>query len=131
MNTRPCALVVDDDALMRDMVACLLDRLGFETRTALDADEALFAVQSRPFAAIVCDLHMPRRDGFALARAVRRMRPETPLVLTTSFGAPSTPREAESAGAGAYLPKPFSSADLREAIARAARVAEARLSASN
>lgn len=121
MADRPSVLVVDDDAPMREMVACLLDRLGFSAETALDADEALFALQARPFDAVVCDVHMPRRDGFNLARVLRRMRPATPLVLMTSYGAPTTAAEAERAGAGALLAKPFSSRELGEALARAAR----------
>ena len=116
---RPCVLVVDDDAAMREMVACLLDRVGFDTRCAVDADEALFALQSHPFAAVVCDLYMPRRDGFCLARVLRRIRPDTPLVLMTAYGNATTAVEAERAGAGAFLSKPFSSARLHEAIVRA------------
>ena len=121
MGRRPCVLVVDDDAAMREMVACLLDRLGFEAKTAFDADEALFALQARPFDAVVCDLHMPRRDGFDLARVLREMRPATPLVLMTGYGARGTAAEAARAGAGAYLEKPFSSRQLHEALACAAR----------
>jgi len=130
MARRPCVLVVDDDAAMREMVACLLDRLGFDAQTAFDADEALFALQARPFHAVVCDLHMPRRDGFSLARVAREMRPATPLVLMTSYGAPGTAGEAERAGAGALLAKPFSSRQLGEALARAARASAPPASAS-
>jgi len=121
MDERPCVLVVDDDAAMREMVACLLDRLGFAAQTAIDADEALFTLHARRFHAVVCDLHMPRRDGFGLARVLRRIRPDVPLVLISSYGGPATAAEAVRAGAGAYLAKPFSSAALREAIEVAIR----------
>ena len=113
---RQCVLVVDDDAAMREMIACLLDRLGFAAETAIDADEALFALEARRFYAVVCDLHMPRRDGFGLARVMRRIRPDVPLVLISSYGGPATAAEAVRAGAGAFLAKPFSSAALRDAI---------------
>lgn len=128
---RPCVLVVDDDAPMREMLACLLERLGFAAQTAVDADEALFALQARRFHAVVCDLHMPRRDGFGLARVLRRIRPDVPLVLISSYGGPATAAEAAAAGAGAFLAKPFSSAALREAIERATLALAERPSASS
>lgn len=131
MEQRPCVLVVDDDAPMREMVACLVERLGFAAKTAPDADAALFALQAKPFAAVVCDLHMPRRDGFEMARVLRQMRPATPLVLMTGHGAPGTAREARRAGAGAVLAKPFSSRELGEALASAARALEAAPTASS
>jgi CheY-like chemotaxis protein len=126
---RPCVLVVDDDPAMREMLACLLDRLGYAAQTAIDAEEALFALEARRFHAVVCDLHMPRRDGFGLARVLRRIRPDVPLVLISSFAGPDTAAEAVRAGAGAFLAKPFSSAALREAI-EAAKVALASGSSS-
>ena len=121
MQGRPRVLVVDDDAAMREMVVCMLDCSGFEAEAAFDADAALFALQERPFDAVVCDLHMPHRDGFSLLRAVPWVRPGTPVVLMSSFGSPETRAEAKRAGAGAYLSKPFSSGRLLDAIAEARR----------
>jgi CheY-like chemotaxis protein len=126
---RPCVLVVDDDAPMREMLACLLERLGLAAQTAIDADEALFALQACRFHAVVCDLHMPRRDGFGFARVLRRIRPDVPLVLMSSYTGPDTAAEAERAGAGALLSKPFSSAALRAAL-EAAKLALASGSSS-
>ncbi|MGH8311078.1 MAG: response regulator, partial [Steroidobacteraceae bacterium] len=71
MTTRRTVLVVEDDGAMRDMLACLLDSLGYEPSAVADADTALFALRARAFDAVVSDLHMPQRDGFALARALR------------------------------------------------------------
>jgi DNA-binding NtrC family response regulator len=119
MAERPRILVVDDDPAMREMLVCMLECSGYDAVGATDADDALFALQAHPFAAVVCDLHMPRRDGFSLLRAVPWVRPGTPVVLMTSFGSAETRAEAERAGAGAYLSKPFSSARLLEAIAQA------------
>ncbi len=121
MPNRPRVLVVDDDAAMRDMVVCMLDFSGYDAEAAFDGDAALFALQAQPFDAVVCDVHMPRRDGFAVARALPWVRPGTPVVLMSSFGGPETRAEAERAGAGAYLSKPFSSGRLVEAIAEARR----------
>jgi DNA-binding response OmpR family regulator len=112
-------LVIDDDAPMRAMVVCMLESAGFEAQAAADADEALFALQAQPYAIAVCDVHMPRRDGFAFARAAHAIRPTMPVVLMSSFGCGSTRREAFAAGAADFIAKPFSSLELRNAMSAA------------
>ena len=119
MADRPRALVIDDDAAMREMVVCMLDCAGFDAEPAADADEGLFALQARPYAVAVCDVHMPRRDGLEFTRAAHRIRPATPVVLMTSFGSDRTRADGAAAGAICLLSKPFSIRELREAIATA------------
>jgi two-component system response regulator MprA len=119
MEHRPRALVIDDDAAMREMVVCMLDCAGFDAEAAVDADEGLFALQARPYAVAVCDVHMPRRDGLEFTRAAHRIRPATPVVLMTSFGCDRTRADGAAAGAIGLLSKPFSIRELREAVAAA------------
>jgi DNA-binding response OmpR family regulator len=108
--------VIDDDAAMREMVACMLDCAGFDAEAAVDADEGLFALQGRPYTVAICDVHMPRRDGLAFTRAAHRIRPATPVVLMTSFACDHTRADGAAAGAVGLLSKPFSIRELREAI---------------
>ena len=131
MIQRPRVLVVDDDAAMREMLVGMLECAGFDAEAALDADAALFALQRRPFAAVICDIHMPSRDGFSLARALRWVRGSTPLVLMTSFGGAHTRAESQRSGAGAFLSKPFSSVQLRDAIDEACTASTRRARASS
>lgn len=119
MAQRPRALVIDDDAAMREMVACMLDCAGFDAEAAANADEALFALQARPYAVAVCDVHMPLRDGLAFTRAARRIRPDTAVVLMTSFGCDRTRADGAAAGAVGLLSKPFSIRELRDAVGAA------------
>jgi DNA-binding response OmpR family regulator len=119
MEQRPRALVVDDDAAMRAMVACMLDCAGFDAEPAADADEGLFALQARPYAVAVCEVHMPRRDGLSFARAAHRIRPGTPVVLMTSFACGRTRADSAAAGAAGLLSKPFSIRELRETVGAA------------
>jgi len=119
MEQRPRALVIEDDAAMREMVVCMLDCAGFDGEAAADADEALFALQARPYAVAVCDVHMPRRDGFAFVRAAHRIRPGTPVLLMSSFGCDATRADAAAAGAAGFIAKPFSIRQLREAVSTA------------
>jgi CheY-like chemotaxis protein len=127
-DRRAKVLVIDDDLAMRDLVVCMLETCGLEVEPAADADEALFALQARPYDLVVSDIYMPRRDGFEVARAARRIRPETSIVLMSSFGGAATRAESEAAGADAFVSKPFSIAQLRDAV-RAALAKHATASA--
>ncbi len=127
-DRRAKVLVIDDDVAMRDMVACMLETCGLEVQPVADADEALFALQAHPYDLVVSDIYMPRRDGFEVARAARRIRPSTSIVLMSSFGSEATRSESEAAGADAFVSKPFSIAQLREAV-RAALAKHAKASA--
>jgi DNA-binding response OmpR family regulator len=116
MERRPRVLVIDDDPAMREVVVCMLDVSGFDAEPAANADEALFALQARPYELAVCDIYMPRRDGFGFVRAARRIRPTTPIVLMSSFGCNVTRAESEAAGAVGFISKPFSIGQLRDAV---------------
>jgi two-component system response regulator AtoC len=112
-------MVVDDDPAMREMVVCMLDCAGFDAEAAADGDEALFAVQARPYDLALCDVHMPRRDGFDFARAAHEIRPGMPVVLMSAFGCRATRNDAAAAGAAGFIAKPFSILQLRTAVGAA------------
>jgi DNA-binding response OmpR family regulator len=116
LQNRPRALVIDDDPAMRELVACMLDVSGYESDAMPDADAALFALQERSYDVAVCDIYMPRRDGFAFARAAHFVRPATPILLMSSFGCNETRAESEAAGADGFISKPFSMTKLRDAV---------------
>jgi CheY-like chemotaxis protein len=68
---------------------------------------------------------MPGMDGLAFLTHVRRMAPQIPVVIFTAYGSMETARQARGSGAAAYLSKPFSVAELQDAVAHtlAARAA--------
>lgn len=113
---RPRAMVIDDDPAMRELIACMLDVSGYDAEAMPDADAALFALQARSYDVAVCDIYMPRRDGFAFARAAHSVRPTTPILLMSSFGCNETRAESEAAGADGFISKPFSMAKLCDAV---------------
>ncbi len=100
-------LVVDDDAAMRQMLASLFREHGYEVRDSASADEALKEAAKFDFDAILSDIRMPGKSGIEMVGALRRMRPETPVVLMTAFGSIDSAVEAMRAGAFDYITKPF------------------------
>jgi len=117
-------LIVDDDALVRDLVALELEGMGFtSTIQAADGRDALSLLtrrRDRPDL-IICEWSLPRMDGLELLRAYRQdpALKEIPFVIMISEGE-IEPKilEATEAGAAAYLVKPFSPDDLQAALER-------------
>jgi DNA-binding NtrC family response regulator len=110
-------LVVDDEPMVRKLLARALERNGADVVTAADGEEALAKFRERPPAAIFTDVKMPGMDGFALLRSVKRLAPETPVVLITGFGSEELTTEAREAGAAEVLAKPVTHAELERVLA--------------
>jgi len=103
------ALVVDDDALPRNMVSDALRARGFEVLVAEDGAQA-FEILSEELLSLdllVADIHMPRMDGEALLRTVRQAGGESELTIVMISGKVEAGLEAKlrSEGADAVLPK--------------------------
>jgi two-component system, response regulator PdtaR len=103
----PVLLVVEDDFLVRLTLVDALSDDGFEVLEAADAQEALDHVCARPdIAAMLTDINLPGgADGFAVARAVRVIRPGLPIVYASGrYAAADAGKIVEGAR---FLAKPF------------------------
>jgi DNA-binding NtrC family response regulator len=112
-------LVVDDDLATREMLVDLLREEGIDARSVSGVDEALEALRRRDFDAILSDIQMPAKDGFALLSEMRRLGSRVPVILMTSFGTKETTHEAVAAGAFDCLLKPFAREALLAAVSQA------------
>jgi two-component system response regulator FlrC len=122
-------LVADDEVGVRTFIADALEIDGHTVVQAGDGVEALARLGEQNFHLIVSDLKMPRMDGLALLRAVRRDQPEVEVVVLTAHGTVETAVEAMKEGAFDFLQKPVESpAALRLLVNRA--VERHRLSAA-
>jgi len=109
-------LVVDDDAVIVQVLASLLSGAGAQVRTAASGQEALEAIDAEVPDVLVSDLYMPGLDGFALLRRIRERPAEAggglPAVAVTAQPSFETRRDALLAGYQDILPKPFGSEHL-------------------
>jgi two-component system chemotaxis response regulator CheY len=111
----PRVLVVDDSALVRLYCREALTAAGFAVEQAINGIEAMEKVLEEDFDLLIVDVNMPRMDGFAFLRQLRRsegpvaMLPA--LVISTEAGQQDT-EEARAAGANFYLVKPVSQEDI-------------------
>ena len=109
-------LVADDEAALRKVVRDALERADLDVETAADGEEALERFEASDFALVVTDLAMPRRDGLALVRELRRRGSTVPILVLTVRGEEQEKVRLLDAGADDYVTKPFGVAEL---VARA------------
>src|SRR5262245_2300943 len=100
-------LVVDDEPEIRSVLANRLEHGGFEVITACDGDEALERVKVERPAAVLMDLAMPRVGGLEALPVMRRLAPDTPVIICTGATDLPTAVEAMRLGAYDYVTKPF------------------------
>jgi DNA-binding NtrC family response regulator len=112
-------LVVDDDAESCSVVAEALRTEGYEVDAALDARTALDLARDRPFDVIVSDIRMPELDGLTLLQRLRRLCPETSVILMTAFGTVEAALQAIKDGAYDYVSKPLRLDEVLLTIRRA------------
>jgi CheY-like chemotaxis protein len=106
MTTSPrTVLVVDDDAMMGELMAAIIDSADYQTVLAANGRQGVHLAQTVAPAVVFCDLSMPGMNGEDVIRSLRA-DPRTahiPLVLMTGHA----PNDAHQFGADAFLQKPF------------------------
>ncbi|MBU1070086.1 sigma-54 dependent transcriptional regulator [Myxococcota bacterium] len=112
-------LLVDDEAAILDSLRRLLERDGYVVSTARSAEEALGILQRETFDLLVTDLRLPHLSGLELLRLVRRMSPDTEVILMTAYGQIEDAVEAMKEGAYDFLPKPVKKAALTKTLDKA------------
>jgi PAS domain S-box-containing protein len=106
-------LIIDDEDLVRDVLARMIEDLGYAAITATDGPAGLAIIDSLPIDAVLVDLTMPRMGGLDVVKALRLRRPDLPIVLCSGFD-----RDVRAIRADAYLPKPFRIEALEGTLAR-------------
>jgi two-component system chemotaxis sensor kinase CheA len=114
-------LVVDDAPVVRELERSILERAGYQVRTAADGQEALAMLAATPGDLVITDVDMPRCNGFELTSAIRA-EPELaglPVVILTSKADDADHRRGLDAGADAYVVKSaFDEQALLDVVAR-------------
>ena len=126
---RPSVLIVDDEPLIRDILADFLGMEGYQVRTAGDGVAALEELAQHPFDLMISDLKMPRMGGLELLDQVRERFPHLLTVLMTGFGTVETAIVAMKRGAYDYILKPFKADEVIRVVQRG--VEKRRLEAEN
>ena len=119
-NPTARVLIVDDDVLVRELLATEFEEFGYDVIVAHSGDEALALLAAgERVDALLTDLSMPEMDGLALIRAAQAQRPRLPAVLLTGYAGDGTAMAMTGAMSGSFtlLRKPISGEQLAERVA--------------
>lgn len=113
-------LVAEDNPTNRELIAAQLERLGHRYTIVDDGDQALLKATGRAFDVLLTDLQMPRRDGYALARALRDDGATLHIIAMTANAMPEVEEHCLASGMDGLVTKPVRLDALREALATVA-----------
>jgi signal transduction histidine kinase/ActR/RegA family two-component response regulator len=116
-----CIMIVDDEVALVSLAEETLAELGYEPAGFDSSTAALQAFRQSParFDAVLTDETMPDLAGIQLAREIRRVRPDVPVLLMSGYSGVQLAERARTAGVERVLRKPLVSRDIAEALARA------------
>ncbi len=117
---RESILVVDDERAIRRFCQRSLTPLGYRVHSTGDPEVALADFKRDPSAydLVITDQHMPLMTGDSLARRLRKVRPDIPIILFTGFSSEISEETAREAGIEEIVPKPVLASQLTTAIRR-------------
>ena len=107
MNSEGHILIVDDEASLRQTLARILQRAGFEVTTTASGNEALALLAQHSFDLVYLDIRMPDMSGLEVLKIIHTKFPELPVILFTAQPDLSSAVEALRGGATDYLLKPL------------------------
>ncbi|MDN3514367.1 MAG: sigma-54 dependent transcriptional regulator [Candidatus Brocadia sp.] len=121
-------LVVDDEKLMRVSLEDKLIKEGYAVTSLSNAMEGLRELQSTNFDVVITDLRLPRIDGIEFLRQIKKLSPDTVVIIMTAYGSIENAVVAMKEGAYDYATKPFPLEELtiklKKALKHKAVIAE-------
>jgi CheY-like chemotaxis protein len=113
-------LVVDDDDDVRTAAAAIIEELGYSVVAVDRAPDALDLIREQSFDLVITDVMMPVMNGVELAREVKRLRPEVPLLFATGYA--DVEEFGDDLDSSMLVRKPFRMTELASHIADALRL---------
>jgi PAS domain S-box-containing protein len=113
-------LFVDDEKVLSELGAEVLEGLGYEVTSTNYPVEALKLFEARPndFDLVITDMSMPNMTGEQLSRELMRIRPDIPIILCTGFSHIISEEKARKIGIRAFAMKPLIRKELAETVRR-------------
>lgn len=117
---RESILVVDDERAIRRFCQRALSPLGYQIHCTGEPEVALadFKRDPQAFDLVITDQHMPGMTGESLARRIRKLRPDIPIILFTGFSSEISEETSRDIGIAEIVPKPVLASQLTTAIRR-------------
>ena len=107
MEKRVSILIIDDDEGMLKTLNYILSDKGYEVVVRRSGAEAIELVKKRTFDIALIDIKMPGMDGVAVLKAIKKLSPETSIMMITAYTMHKLVEEAKKEGVQVVLPKPL------------------------
>lgn len=108
-------LIIDDSAVIRDLLHEYLTDLGYDVDLARDGQEGINKALAGDYRVAFCDIHMPKKNGYQVFREVSAEKPGLLFIMTDSLPGPLA-EMAQKEGAHRCLIKPFDLEQVKEAL---------------
>lgn len=119
-------LLVEDEDMVRAVAERALARAGYTVKACADGEEGLTEIESgNEFDLIVSDVVMPGLDGPSMARTIRELRPDIPVLFMSGYAEEQLRREIDIPNMH-FIAKPFSVQEIGDAVSRVLRASQAR-----
>jgi len=109
-------MIIEDDEEMRSLLKDFFEEEGFETDSVSNGVDALRMLSKDHFDLVITDIRMPGLTGLDILPRIRRLKPETPIIVMTAYGSDDVRRRSLERGATIYLEKPIHLSKLRTVI---------------
>ena len=100
-------LIIEDDEAMRTLLKDFLVEEGTETDSAENGAEAYRKLIGEEFDLVITDIRMPGFTGLDILPVIKKIQPQTSIIVMTAFGSEEVRRKSLARGATTYLEKPF------------------------
>ena len=119
MKNTITVLVVDDEAMIRNLLEKILAQEGYHILLAQDGQAALDIVNTQKVDIVVTDMKMPVMNGLDLLKNLKKVRSDIGVVVMTGNSDTYTVKDALLSGADEYITKPFRSFEIKMIVERA------------
>lgn len=113
-------LIVDDSASVRQVVSIALRGAGYDVIAGVDGRDAMQKLNGQRIHLIISDVNMPNMDGITFVSEAKKLPAYkfTPIIMLTTESQEDKKRQAQAAGAKAWVTKPFQPAQMLAAVAK-------------
>jgi signal transduction histidine kinase len=117
VDTRKKILVVEDDSASQELIGKYLKPLDYEIAFTGDGEAAIkYMSQNDDVGLILMDLKLPNVDGYEAATAIKKIKPDIPIIAQTAFAMEGDREKAMKAGCDDYITKPLNSRQLLDLV---------------
>src|SRR4051812_40156660 len=112
-------LVIDDEHTIRELLRNELGRQCYAVDVAVDGEEGIAKVRQEKYDIVISDIKMPRMDGMQALSEIKKISPETEVIMITGYATVENAVQAMKSGAYDFIQKPFNLEELSVLIEKA------------